>query len=251
MKRHTFAFILAIAFAIGLCIPVSATGMEDVSLELIPVDASELIDVSGLDDSITDKILASEESLEEYPMPDISPTDGTPSVHAVRNSVSVHYIEAKPIVQCQETGQYFRINDIKRSATWADGYQTRALRLTTSETAALKTEIINKLAKNPTTAPYTWEVAGWHIYTEIYLDAQNPLRIEFRPTCSRYDTFEYRSKEITSQYTRFVTEHDFLASDVYNDYFFAGIEGNFYFKYATGSEGGALFYSILALNSNT
>jgi len=42
--------------------------------------ASELIDVSGLDDSITDKILASEESLEEYPMPAISPTDGTPLI---------------------------------------------------------------------------------------------------------------------------------------------------------------------------
>lgn len=208
--------------------------------------------MSELDNSITEEDLASEAQFKEEPsLLDTSMPDEKTSANEIRNSVSIHSIVAKPIVQCQETGQYVIIDNIKRSAIWADGYQTKALRLTSSETTALKTEIFNALAKHPSTAPYTWKIAGWHIYTNIYLDAQNPLRIEFRPTCSRYDTFEYRSKEITSQYTRFVTEHDFLASDVYNDYFFAGIEGNFYFKYATGSEGGALFYSILALNSNT
>lgn len=208
--------------------------------------------MSELDNSITEEDLASKAQFkEEHSLLDTSMPDEKTSANEIRNSVSIHSIVAKPIVQCQETGQYVIIDNIKRSAIWADGYQTKALRLTSSETTALKTEIFNALAKHPSTAPYTWKIAGWNIYTNIYLDAQNPLRIEFRPTCSRYDTFEYRSKEITSQYTRFVTEHDFLASDVYNDYFFAGIEGNFYFKYATGSEGGALFYSILALNSNT
>ena len=80
MKKRISTFMLAAALIIGLCIPASAASTEDISLELVPIDASELIDVSGLDDSITDKILASEESLEEYPMPAISPTDGTPLI---------------------------------------------------------------------------------------------------------------------------------------------------------------------------
>lgn len=218
---------------------------------MVPIDAAELIDVSELDNSITEEDLASKAQFkEEHSLLDTSMPDEKTSANEIRNSVSIHSIVAKPIVQCQETGQYVIIDNIKRSAIWADGYQTKALRLTSSETTALKTEIFNALAKHPSTAPYTWKIAGWHIYTNIYLDAQNPLRIEFRPTCSRQDTFKYQSETIISQYTSWETEYNFLTSAINNEYFFAGIEGNFYFKYPSGSEGGMLFYSIFVLDSD-
>lgn len=223
--------------------------MEDVSLDLVPMDASEF------NDTITENTSVSKAQFTEaVSLPDISAPEDELSTYEIRNVVSIHSIKATPIVQCQETGQLFMINNITRSAIWADGYQFKSLRLSGAETTAFRTEIFDALAKNSTTAQYTWTIAGWHIYANIYLDAQNPLRIEFCFIYSRYGDFEMQTDTVTSQYTSWKSEYNFAADSNESEYYFAGFSGNFYFKYASGpnagSEGGIAFYGGFALNGD-
>ena len=58
--------------------------------------------MSELDNSITEEDLASEAQFKEEPsLLDTSMPDEKTSANEIRNSVSIHSIEAKPIVQCQ------------------------------------------------------------------------------------------------------------------------------------------------------
>ena len=236
MKRRIYSFVLAIAMILGMCVmPAGAVEGPDLNLTLVTDTTAVEVSIEPLDLDETEYMAFESENYDAVSVQD----DEQPlDTREVRDEVRIWQVTIRPLAMCYETGDVYVLEDIYKVQHWTTvRVGDASMRLTPSQVISFAEEALAALRQASNTSDFTWAICGWKVETIHDLIANQPLRIEWRPHDMTLDGTETRTATIRSS-QQVKIGHYYGVPEELSTYYYAGISGAFYCRYASGSHKG-------------
>lgn len=156
----------------------------------------------------------------------------------VRDEVCIRKVTLYPMVMCWETGDIYILNDIYKVKNWTTvRVGDDSMRMSPDDVTAFIKNTLTTLSQASNTSAYTWVFYGWKVETVHDLIANQPLRIEWRPHDMCLEGTDTRTATIRGT-QQVKIGHCYGLPENISTYYYAGISGSFYCRYASGSHKG-------------